>query len=227
LGQQTRTNQVIKFPKEINILKTYYQSNHQLPPIASLSLKPRQNKKDNMLNRDFTPFPILTSERLTLRQLTTDDQQNIFDLRSDKLVNKYLGREPSKSIEDAINFINKMNDNIQKNNSIYWVITLSQTKTFVGTICLFSFSNEKNSCEIGYELMTKFQGQGFMKEATEIVIAYTFQTLQFQKIIAFTHNRNQNSNKLLTKFNFLKSLEVDKENPDFTIFTLTNSNEQG
>jgi hypothetical protein len=24
LGQQTRTNQVIKFPKEINILKTYY-----------------------------------------------------------------------------------------------------------------------------------------------------------------------------------------------------------
>lgn len=174
-----------------------------------------------MVNINFSTFPILTTERLTLRQLSTDDQQNIFALRSDKKINKYLDREPCKTIEDAINFINKVNDNIQKNNSIYWVITLRKTKTFVGTICLFDFSNEKNSCEIGYELMTKFQSQGIMKEATEKVIDYAFKTLQFQKIIAFTHNENQNSTKLLTKFNFLQSLEANKENPDITIFTLT------
>jgi len=110
-----------------------------------------------MTNRNFTPFPILTTERLTLRQLSIDDQQNIFALRSDKEINKYLDRQVSKTIEDAINFINKVNDNIKKNDSIYWVITLTKTKTFVGTICLFDFSNEKSSCEIGYELMTKFQ----------------------------------------------------------------------
>ena len=177
-----------------------------------------------MVNRNFTPFPILTTERLTLRQLSTDDQQNIFALRSDTEINKYLDREPSKTIEDAINFINKVNDNIQKNNSIYWVITLTKTKTFVGTICLFNFSDEKNSCEIGYELMTKFQSQGIMKEAAEEVIAYSFQTLQFQKIVAFTHNENQHSIKLLTKFNFLQSLEINKENPDYNIFTLTHIN---
>jgi len=177
-----------------------------------------------MANRNFTPFPILTTERLTLRQLSTDDQQNIFTLRSDTEINKYLDREPSKTIEDAINFINKVNDNIKKNNSIYWVITLTKTKTFVGTICLFNFSDEKNSCEIGYELMTKFQSQGIMKEAAEEVIAYSFQTLQFQKIVAFTHNENQHSIKLLTKFNFLQSLEINKENPDYNIFTLTHIN---
>lgn len=173
-----------------------------------------------MINRNFTPFPILTTERLTLRQLSIDDQQDIFALRSDTEINKYLGREPSKTIEDAINFIKKINDNIKNNNCIYWVISLTRTKTFVGTICLFDFSNEKNSCEIGYELLTKFQGQGIMKEATEVVIDYAFQTLQFQKIVAFTHNENQNSTKLLTKFNFLQSKEVDEENPDFSIFTL-------
>lgn len=101
---------------------------------------------------------------------------------------------------------------------------MTKTKTFVGTICLFDFSNEKSSCEIGYELMTKFQAQGIMKEAAEKVIDYAFQTLQFQKIVAFTHNGNQNSTKLLTKFNFIKSIEADKENPDFSIFTLTHSN---
>jgi [ribosomal protein S5]-alanine N-acetyltransferase len=173
-----------------------------------------------MVNSNFTSFPILTTERLTLRQLSTDDRQNILALRSDPEINKYLGREPGKTIEDAINFINKVNDNIKSNNSLYWVITLTKTNTFVGTICLFDFSNEKNSCEIGYELMRKFQGQGIMREAAEAVIDYSFQTLQFQKIVAFTHNKNQHSTKLLTKFNFLQSKEADKENPDFNIFTL-------
>ncbi len=68
--------------------------------------------------------------------------------------------------------------------------------------------------------MTKFQGQGMMKEATEKVINYAFLTLQFQKIIASTHKENQSSTKLLKKLNFLKSEEADKEYPDLTIFTL-------
>jgi ribosomal-protein-alanine N-acetyltransferase len=178
-----------------------------------------------MVNRNFTPFPILTTERLTLRQLSTDDQQDIFTLRSDIEINKYLDREPSRTMEDAINFINKINDNIQKNTSIYWVITLTKTKTFVGTICLFDFSNKKNSCEIGYELMTKFQSQGIMKEAAEEVINYAFQTIRLQKIEAFTHSGNRNSTKLLEKLYFIKSIGADKENPDFDIFTLTNSPE--
>ena len=100
---------------------------------------------------NFTIFPILTTERLTLRQLASNDYQAIFDLRSDPEINKFLGRQASKTTEDAINFIDMVNDNIKKNNSFYWAITLNDTKTLVGTICLFDFSNEKNSCEIGYD----------------------------------------------------------------------------
>jgi [ribosomal protein S5]-alanine N-acetyltransferase len=176
-----------------------------------------------MVNRNFTPFPILTTERLTLRQLLIDDQQDIFALRSDTAINKYLDRAPCKTTEDAINFINKVNDNIKKNNSIYWVITLTKTKKFAGTICLFGFSNENNKCEIGYELLTNFQGQGIMKEPAEKVINYAFQIIRLQKIEAFTHNQNINSTKLLEKLYFIKSIEPDKENQDLNIFTLTNS----
>ena len=179
-----------------------------------------------MITRNFTSFPILTTERLTLRQLSIDDQLNIFALRSDTEINKYLDREPSKTIEDAIEFINNVNDNIKKSNSLYWVINLTKTNAFVGTICIFDFSSEANSCEIGYELMIRFQGKGIMKEATEKVIDYAFQTLQFQKIVAHTHNENQNSTKLLTRFNFLQSKEGYKENPDFNIFILTYLNRQ-
>ena len=174
-----------------------------------------------MTNMNSASFPILTTERLTLRQLSIDDKQEVFDLRSDPEINKFLDRQLCKTTEDAKNFINKVNDNIEKSNTYYWAITLTDTKTLVGTICLFDFSSEKNSCEIGYELMTKFQGQGIMKEAAQVVIDYVFQTLKFKKILAFTHYENQNSTNLLLKFNFLKSIETDKENPILTIFTLT------
>jgi ribosomal-protein-alanine N-acetyltransferase len=179
-----------------------------------------------MTNRNFTPFPILTTERLTLRQLSTDDRQSIFALRSDKEINKYLNRQVARSIEDAVKFINMINENIKTNNSIYWAITLTKTGTFVGTICLFDFSNENSSCEIGYELMIKFQGQGIMKEAAEKVIDYAFRALQFKKIVAFTHDENQNSTKLLTRFNFIKSIKENKEIAGLNIYTLTYSNWQ-
>jgi len=172
----------------------------------------------------FSAFPILTTERLTLRQISMDDQQAVFALRADPEINKYLGRQPARTMEDAINFINKVNEYVEKNSALYWAITLKDTKTFVGTICLFDFSDTKDSCEIGYEIMREFQGQGLMKEATQVVIDYVFQTLKVNKIGAVTHCNNQSSTNLLTKFNFVKSIENDKENPDLDIFTLTKQN---
>ena len=171
-----------------------------------------------------SPFPVLTTERLTLRQLSMDDQQDVLALRADPEINKYLGRQPARTMEDAINFINKVNEYIENNSALYWAITLAGTKKFVGTICLFDFSGDNNSCEIGYELMPEFQGQGLMKEATQVVIEYVFQTLKVNKIGAVTHWDNKRSTNLLTKFNFVKSIENDKENSDLNIFTLTKQN---
>src|SRR4051794_24197975 len=140
-----------------------------------------------MLNKTFTPFPILKTERLTLRQLVMDDEQEIFTLRSDSEINKYLDRQISITINDARNFINKINENVSKNDSIYWAITFSDENILIGTICLFGFSDENKKCEIGYELLTNFQGQGIMKEAVERVIDYAFNTIKVQKIEAFFH----------------------------------------
>jgi ribosomal-protein-alanine N-acetyltransferase len=178
-----------------------------------------------MLNRTFTPFPILTTERLTLRRLVINDEQEIFTLRSDREINKYLGREISKTIDDARNFINKINENINKHDSLYWAITLNNKNILVGTICLFSFSDENDKCEIGYELLTNFQGNGIMMEALEKVIDYAFNTIKVQKIEAFFHRDNQSSIKLLEKFSFSDSNEPDKTDPDLIYYHLANSND--
>jgi len=176
-----------------------------------------------MLNRTFTPFPILTTERLTLRQLVINDEREIFTLRSDSEINKYLDRQLSNTIDDARNFIKKVNENINKNDSLYWAITLSDKNVLIGTICLFSFSDETDKCEIGYELLTNFQGQGIMTEALEKVIDFAFNTIKVQKIEAFFHIDNQSSIKLLEKFSFKDSNKPDKTDTNLVCYHLTNS----
>lgn len=177
-----------------------------------------------MLNRTFTSFPILTTARLSLRKLVAADEQEIFILRSDCEINRYLDRQLSNTIDDARNFINMVTDNINNNNSLYWAITLKEKNTLVGTICLFGFSDEYSKCEIGYELLTNFQGQGIMKEATEKVIDYAFETINVQMIEAVLHRDNQGSIKLLDKLSFGKSKEPDVTNPELITYYLTNPN---
>ena len=168
------------------------------------------------------PFPILATERLTLRQLVINDEQEIFILRSDREINKYLDRRVSTTIDDARDFINKINENINKNDSLYWAITLGDRNILVGTICLFNFSDEDGKCEIGYELLTNFQGQGIMKEAAEKVVDYAFNAIKVQKIEAIFHRDNQRSINLLEQLSFRNSNESDKTNPVLICFHLRN-----
>ena len=164
-----------------------------------------------MRDRNFKPFPVLKTERLTLRQLANTDDNEIFALRSNENVNKYLDRKRSKSIDDAKTFIQTINKNIQKNDSIYWAITLNDTDKLIGTICLFDFSDDNLKAEIGFELLPEFQGKGIMQEATSKVIDFGIQRIGLNLIEAYTHSENQSSTRLLEKFNFKKNSSSEEK----------------
>ena len=59
---------------------------------------------------NFIPFPNLQTDRLLLRQLNKEDANAILFLRSDATVNKYVKRPQTDTIQDAIDFINKIID---------------------------------------------------------------------------------------------------------------------
>jgi len=152
-----------------------------------------------MKQRNMKTFPFRTTERLTLRQLSENDVHEIFLLRSDAMINKYLGRQLSKTLEDALIFINQ----IKSSSLSYWAIELKGSEKLVGTICLFDISREQKKCEIGYELLPEYQGKGIMQEAANEIIEYLIQTLGLITIDAYTHAGNLNSINLLKKLNFI------------------------
>lgn len=164
-----------------------------------------------MAFRNFTPFPSLSTERLTLRRLSDRDDNDIFSLRSNKELNKYLGRKPAKSIADASSFIETVTQNIQLNESIYWAIVIKDIDRLIGTICLYEFSDDCLRAEIGYELLPEFQGQGIMREAMSEVIDFAFKRLGLTSIVACSHINNQSSARILQYFGFERQGSVGND----------------
>jgi len=167
---------------------------------------------------NFTPFPTLTTERLILRQLKIEDQNEIFALRSDKRVNEFLDRTKADSVEDAINFIYKINTSIRDNEVLYWAITFKENIHLTGTICLWNISKENLTADIGYELLPDHQGKGIMQEAIAKVIDYGFEIIKLKAIDAEFAPGNTKSIKLLEKNGFLYSRKTENT----IIFSLIN-----
>jgi ribosomal-protein-alanine N-acetyltransferase len=155
-------------------------------------------------------LPELISPRVILRSLNESDADFIYSLRSDPRVNKYIDRDPATSVEQATEFISKVNDNIAAGTSYYWSILLKDTLEMIGTICLWNLSEDRKTAELGYELLPDHQGNGYMDEAIREVISFAFRN-GFTKLEAFTHKDNQASTKLLMKNQFVLSEEKKDE----------------
>ena len=82
---------------------------------------------------------------------------------------------------------------------------MTKSPNLIGVVCLWNFTEDLRTAELGYELMPAFQKQGFMQEAISSVLHYGFEQIFLDNIEAFTHKKNKNSIKLLKKNGFTRS----------------------
>ncbi|MBP7460451.1 MAG: GNAT family N-acetyltransferase [Candidatus Delongbacteria bacterium] len=155
-------------------------------------------------NISFTPFPIVTTERLVLRQLTSDDAPDIFRLRSDDRVMRFLDRPLARTMEDAGQFIEKIRERLLTNDGITWAITQKPHDSLIGTIGFHTIFKEHFRAEIGYLLHPDYQGQGLMQEALSAVLSYGFQALHLHSVEANVNPNNLASVKLLERNHFVR-----------------------
>ncbi|HEY5824274.1 MAG TPA: GNAT family protein [Cyclobacteriaceae bacterium] len=167
-----------------------------------------------MLSVNFTPFPVLFTERLILKQITTEEIYQLFDLRSDKEVMKYIPRKRAETIEDARQLLYHFDEVIHNNEKITWGIFLKETVQLIGTIGYVNIYKENYRAEIGYLLSPEFHGKGMMNEALNKAIAYGFNELKLHSIEAIVDPDNIRSTKLLEKNQFIKEAYL-KDNQFF------------
>ena len=170
-----------------------------------------------MITPDFSVFPILNTERLLLRALESTDAEEVFALRSDDNINKYINRHKAQTIDDAYQFIERIKQNTTNNLSLLWVIELKNDHSFAGSILLWNLNAEKDEAEIGYELLPRYHGKGIINEALKAVLDLAFNTLQIATIVAVVQKDNIPSLKVLEKYNFVFRAEVEDNLQEFEL----------
>lgn len=165
-----------------------------------------------MLQPNFNPFPELATERLILRRITADDTNEIFRLRSDEQVMKYIDKERAASLKDAEIFFNLINDSANANTGITWAIALKQSPDkMIGSIGFWRLIKEHYRAEIGYMLHPDFWKKGIMKEALAEVIDFGFNEMKLHSIEAQINTGNTASAHILESVGFIKEAHF-KEN---------------
>lgn len=161
-----------------------------------------------MLEFNFTPFPAIETERLLLRRVTTDDVNEVFELRSNPENMKYIPRPLSKSTDDALKLIAEIEDKIDTNIGINWGITLKDDTKLLGIIGYYRMQPENHRAEIGYILLPEFHGKGIITEAVNQLIKYGFEDLKLHSIEAVIDPENFASEKVLQKCGFVKEAHL-------------------
>jgi ribosomal-protein-alanine N-acetyltransferase len=164
-----------------------------------------------MLTVDFSPFPVLETDRLILRRITTDDAGAVFRLRSNPDTMKYVPRPLAVTTDDALAHIATIEEKIGSNTGINWAITLKGNPEFIGIIGNFRIEFENYRAEIGYMLLPEFNGKGIISEAIARVVQYGFEEMRLHSIEAVIDPDNIASARVLEKNNFIKEAHL-KEN---------------
>lgn len=143
----------------------------------------------------------LETDRLILRNFSSEDLDFIYRHFSDSYVSKYLyDNEPPKNLNEAHEIldwcINGGSDHIR------WCIEFKEISESIGTIGFHRYDRQNNSAEIGYDLQEEYSQKGIMTEALQCVMEYGFTEFALHRVSASIALENSASNGLLEKCGF-------------------------
>ncbi|WP_312076834.1 GNAT family N-acetyltransferase [Chryseobacterium sp.] len=163
----------------------------------------------------------LETERLSLKPLNETHVEDILKIRSNEITNKYVVRNIPKDNFDALQFILMITERTMNGESFYFGISLKNQQNLIGTICLYNFTEDRKTAEVGYELLPDFHHRGLMSEALKTVVDFGFNQLHLHEIVAMTNKFNENSKGLLVKHDFvLEKGREDEGFPDNLVFSI-------
>lgn len=186
-----------------------------------------------MLEVSFTPFPLLVTERLLLRQLDDADAEQVLRLRSNKTSLEFLDKPVMTSIGEATLLINKISSDTAANEGITWAMTLKENPALlIGTIGLWRIIKEHYRAEIGYMLLPEYFRKGYTKEAILTVTTFGFERVKLHSIEANINPANKGSAAVLKSTGFIKeayfheNFYFDGSFKDSEIYSLLNTKEK-
>ena len=168
-----------------------------------------------------TAMKVLETDRLTLRWLTAEDAEFIFELVNEPAWLQFIGDRGVRTLEDARDYI--FQGPVEMYNRLgfgLYLVELKGSGMPIGICGLLKRSALKD-VEIGFAFLAKFWRQGYAYESAAAVITYGKNTLGLARIVAITAPANTNSIQVLEKIglSFEQMIKPSEDTPALKLFT--------
>jgi len=150
----------------------------------------------------FKEFPEFESERLLFRKILPGDAKDIFLIRSNNEVMRFMDVPRHNSISDSEKLIHTVEESYKNETGINWAIIEKQSYGFIGYIGFIRIFPEHCRAEIGYALKHEYWGKGYMYETINRMVRFGFEELKLHSIEANVNPLNEKSNKVLERVGF-------------------------
>jgi len=160
------------------------------------------NKK---LNNDiFNKFPQLESERLIFREFQFSDANELFLLRSNDQVMRYMDTAKHQTTQESENLIFHINECFKLKTGINWATIEKSNNNFIGYFGFWRIIKDHCRAEIGFALKPECWNKGFMTESLNTLIKFGFKNLKLHSIEANVNPQNESSKHVLENAGFMK-----------------------
>lgn len=163
---------------------------------------------------------ILETDRLILRQLTTDDAEFILELLNDPSFIRNIGDRNVRTIDDACAYIlNGPVASYARNGFGLYLVLLKETNESIG-MCGLIRRDVLEDVDIGYALLPKFWSKGYAVEAAQATKTYAKDVVGLKRIVAIVDPANLGSIRVLEKIGlrYEKMVRLSADDIDLKLF---------
>jgi RimJ/RimL family protein N-acetyltransferase len=167
-----------------------------------------------------SPLTVLETERLLLRQLTTEDAEFILELLNEPSFIRNIGDRGVRTTTDARSYIlNGPATSYIKNGFGLYLVKLKETNESIG-MCGLIKRDTLEDVDIGYAFLPRFWSKGYAVEAAQAVKEYAKNVIGLNRIVAITDPENEGSIRVLEKIGlkFEKMVKLSEDDIDLKLF---------
>lgn len=144
----------------------------------------------------------LETKRLTLRKITPETYDFIYQNYSDQECMNFLGLSSLKQLKTEKEKYTKGLSTFDR-TFLYFQLIHKETAKLIGICGFFRYYTTHRRAELGYALFQdEFKNKGYMSEAAIFTVEYGFKTMNLHRIEAMVGSDNQASLKLIKKLGF-------------------------
>jgi [ribosomal protein S5]-alanine N-acetyltransferase len=147
-------------------------------------------------------FPVLTTERLCLRQFESRDKAGLHACFGDAEAMRYWNFPASKTIVETERTLKWLSKTTSPYDHFAWAIAKRSNDHCIGMVNYHHREVRNRRLEIGYIITPEYQRNGFGREAVEALVRYCTDKLGVHRIEAFIHPENIASIQLAKRTGF-------------------------